>query len=101
LTPREMSSGEKQHRGTITKMGNGRLRWMLVESAWCIVRSRRAETWHLRRWTERIALRRGNRVALVGLARKLAGILYAMLRDGTVYTPPKMARPVAEPSVVR
>ena len=101
LTPREMSSGDQQHRGAITKAGNGRMRWMLVESAWCILRSRRAETWHLRRWTERIALRRGRRVALVALARKLAGILYALLRDGTVYASLKVAQPEAQESTVR
>lgn len=96
LTPREMSSGEKQHRGAITKAGNGRLRWMLVESAWCLLRNRRAGTVPLRLWAERIAKRRGQRVALVALARKLAGILYAMLRDGTAFDPLKFHRQVRE-----
>lgn len=44
LVPSERSSGEKQRRGAITKAGNGRLRWMLVESAWCILRNRRTQT---------------------------------------------------------
>jgi transposase len=44
LVPREMSSGEKQHRGRITKSGNARARWLLVEAAWAVWRSRRAET---------------------------------------------------------
>ena len=35
------------------------------------------------KWAERIAARRGKRIAAVALARKLAGILYAMWRDGT------------------
>ena len=30
-----------------------------------------------------MALRRGTKVGIVALARKLAGILYAMWRDGT------------------
>jgi hypothetical protein len=29
--------------------------------------------------------RRGKRIATIALARKLAGILYAIWRDGTVY----------------
>ena len=33
----------------------------------------------------RIAARRGKRVAVVALARRLAGILYAMMRDGTEF----------------
>jgi len=41
-----------------------------------------------------IALRRGKKIAVVALARRLAGILYAMMRDGTVYRPAPM-RPVA------
>jgi transposase len=87
LVPRERSSGEKQHKGRITKAGNSRARWLLVEAAWSIVRSRREETQHLREWTGRIALRRGRLVAIVALARRLAGILFAMWRDGREYEP--------------
>src|SRR5262249_36393866 len=43
LMPREMSSGEKQQRGRITKSGNARARWLLVEAAWAVWRSRTAE----------------------------------------------------------
>jgi transposase len=58
LVPREMSSGEKQHRGRITKSGNARARWLLVEAAWAVWRSRTAETAPLRAWAQRIASRR-------------------------------------------
>jgi transposase len=85
LVPREFSSGERQQRGSVTKAGNGRLRWLLVEAAWSILRSRRSSTEQLRQWTERIALRRGRRIAVVALARRLAGILYAMWRDETEF----------------
>jgi hypothetical protein len=36
-------------------------------------------------WAQRVALRRGTKVGIVALARKLAGILYAMWRDGATY----------------
>ena len=85
LTPSEKSSGEKQHKGRITKAGNSRARWLLVEAAWAILRSRREDTEPLRRWAQRIALRRGMKVGIVARARKLAGILYAMWRDGTAF----------------
>jgi hypothetical protein len=39
-----------------------------------------------------IAARRGKKVAVVALARRLAGILYAMLRDGTRYEPRRQKR---------
>ncbi len=35
----------------------------------------------------RIVARRGKHIAVVALARRLAGILYALLRDGTVFAP--------------
>lgn len=85
LVPSEFSSGERRQRGAITKTGNTRLRWLLVEAAWSIMRSQNPRTQELRCWTRAIAVRRGQRIAIVALARKLAGILYAMWRDGTAF----------------
>ena len=34
LTAREHSSGARQHRGGITRAGNGHLRWIVTEAAW-------------------------------------------------------------------
>jgi transposase len=91
LVPREWSSSEVQRRGHITKAGNSRMRWLLVEAAWRLAtHKKRPETQALREWTERIARRRGQSVAMVALARKLSGILYAMLRDGSAYDPAKL-----------
>jgi hypothetical protein len=39
-----------------------------------------------------MAARRGKKVAVVALARRVAGILYAMLRDGRAYEPRLKAR---------
>jgi transposase len=95
LIPSEWSSSEVQRRGHITKAGNSRMRWLLVQAAWCILRQRkRAETAALREWAERIAGRRGRSIAVVALARRLAGILFAMWRDGTVYDATKVRRPM-------
>lgn len=88
LVPREMSSGEKQKRGRITKAGNPRMRWLLVQAAWSILRSKKEESAALRTWATAVALRRGKRVAVVALARRLAGVLFAMMRDGTTYEAP-------------
>lgn len=88
LVPREHSSGEKQHRGRITKAGNSRVRYLLVEAAWSLMRTKQERARHLREWAERIAQRRGRSVAAVALARKLAGILFAMWRDGTDFRVP-------------
>jgi transposase len=87
LVPSERSSGEQQRKGRITKAGNSRLRYLLVEAAWSVLLSRKESTEELRAWAQRIAMRRGMKTAIVALARKLAGILYAMWRDGTTFAP--------------
>lgn len=87
LVPREHSSGERQQRGRITKAGNARARSLLIEAAWLILRGKRPDTAALRTWAERIAARRGKRIAAVALARRLARILYAMWRDEVPYRP--------------
>jgi transposase len=96
LVPSEKSSGERQHRGGITKAGNGRMRYLLVEAAWSVLLSRRENTEELRRWAQRIAVRRGMKVAIVALARRLAGILFAIWRDGTSFEPRRPVRAMAE-----
>jgi len=86
LVPSERSSGERQRRGGISKVGNSRLRSLLVEVSWAIMRNeKRIETRELREWAKQIADRRGKRIAVVALARRLAGILFAMWRDGTAF----------------
>lgn len=80
LVPREASSGERQHRGAITKTGPTRLRVLLVQSAWHIWRSPRGSG-TLHAWVRRLTERRGRRIAIVALARRLARILWAMWRD--------------------
>ena len=85
LVPSEHSSADRHRRGHITKAGNPRMRWLLVQAAWAALRSRRAEGAGLRAWAEQLAKRRGRRIATVALARRLAGILFAMWRDQTPF----------------
>jgi len=93
LVPGERSSGEKRRVGRITKAGNARARFLLVEAGWRILRSKSPETAALRGWARKIAVRRGNRIAVVALARRLAGVLYAMWRDNTPYNAAKLRVP--------
>jgi len=90
LVPSEESSGDKRLLGRITKAGNTRMRWLLVEAGWRILRSRTPETAALRTWALDIAHRRGKRIAVVALARRLAGILYSMWRDNAPYDDRKL-----------
>jgi transposase len=97
LVPREYSSGETQRRGPITKAGDSRTRWLLTQAAVSILRRCPPQADDLRTWALRLAARRGKHVAVVALARRLAGILYALLRDGTVFAsqPVRPPRPPA------
>lgn len=81
LVPSEYSSGDHRLRGRITKRGDARMRWLLVETAWRLLRSPNAALAGLKAWALAIAARRGKRIATVALARRVADILYAMWRD--------------------
>jgi transposase len=83
LAPSERSSADRQHRGGITKTGNRRTRGLLVQAAWVVWRDRHPDTALLRAWATRVAARRGKRVMVVALARRLATIVFALWRDGT------------------
>jgi len=86
LVPREDSSGTRRRKGAITKRGPTALRVLLIQAAWTIWRQRQGRA-ALHAWVERLAARRGRRIAVVALARRLARILYAMWRDGCDYRP--------------
>jgi transposase len=94
LVPRERSSGERQWRGAVTKTDNRRVRWLLVQAAWAYWRSRASAGTALRAWAVRLAARRGKQRAIVALARRLSGVLYAVWRDGSTFTP----RPALAPA---
>ena len=83
LVPREDSSAERRPRGHITKAGPSEVRSLLVQAAWACWRSTGSGT--LRAWTDRVAARRGRRIAVGGLARRLSRILYAIWRDQSVF----------------
>lgn len=83
LTPGERSSSDHKQNTSITKAGSTRVRWTLVQAAWAAMRSRGRHP--MLEWTTKVTDRRGKRIAVVALARKMAGILYAIWRDGTVY----------------
>ena len=100
VVPGERSSGDKRRVGRITKAGNARARWLLVEAAWRIAHSRSEDTLALRTWGAGIATRRGKRVAIVALARRLAGILYAMWRDGAAFDGREVRAPRPRPAPV-
>lgn len=79
LTPGEATTGFKERKTSVTKAGSSTMRALLVQAAWGVWRTK-AKT-PLGEWVHRLAERRGKKVAIVALARRLATILWAMWRD--------------------
>ena len=76
LVPLEDSSGSRRRLGHITKQGSSMLRFLLVEAAQVTVRS-------VPEWRSKylhLMMRRGRKIAKVAMARKLAVVLFWMMR---------------------
>jgi transposase len=86
LCPGENSTGGRQKLGSITKQGNPYARCLLVQAAWCVLRSRDTKD-HLVRWAHKTSQRRGRMRAAVAVARRLSRILYGLWKHGTYYDP--------------
>ncbi len=84
LTPRRFQSGEDDYSGHISKHGDALLRTYLFEAAGIILH--RVAKWSpLKAWGTRLAKRIGHKKAAIAMARKLAGILHRMWKDGTEF----------------
>ncbi len=82
LDPRVYQSGSAPARGgRISKQGSPAARWALVEAAWSVVQ----QPGPLRAFYERIRARRGNKIAVVACARKLAVLFWCLLSRGEDY----------------
>jgi transposase len=80
---RRESAGKVKDLG-ITKRGSGLLRWVLVEASWQLVR----RSSYGRGVYDALKKRRGSRRAIVAVARRLLGVMVALLRDGSAYREP-------------
>jgi transposase len=84
LVPRRYQSGEVDYLGSISKCGDRRVRTLLYEAA-NVMLTRNKGQLKLKDWAFAIAKRSTMRKARVALARRLAIIMHAMLRDGTAF----------------
>ena len=91
LTAGERSSGQTRRRTGIIKAGPSAVRHALGQGAWQLWRRRPEDP--MVQWARRIAERRNTQIAITALARKMAGVLYAMWRDGQPYRPQLAAPP--------
>lgn len=87
LTPRIYQSGGVTHLGRINRDGRMEMRKVLLQCAHTITRMKSYEAWPLKAFFERIRKRRGKKIAVVALARKLLTIAYGVLKTKRVYDP--------------
>lgn len=85
VVPSEHSTGDNAHRGSITRIGDKRLRSLLVEAAWISIRHDK----ELEQFYYRIKKRHhpaiGSRKAIVAVARKLTLRIYRVLKERREY----------------
>jgi transposase len=92
LTPTVYQSGNVTHMGHICRNGRHEIRRVLLQCAHTVARMKNFESKPLREFFERIHKRRGKKIAVVALARKLLTIAYGVLKAET-YFDPKMLSP--------
>jgi len=85
LVPRVYMSGDTVRYGRITKRGNGYLRALLVQASWSIAWSKNGGK--LKERYDYMTKEKGisKKKAVVAIARRLAELLYVLMRDGTKY----------------
>lgn len=102
LVPSVYQSAGKQHHGHITKHGSPHIRRMLVQVAHVITRTGTNST--LKRFYMRVRARKGAKIAIVALARKVLCILYHLLinremfQEESLNSKPKRSRRVGSSS---
>lgn len=84
LTPRQHQSGESEWIGGVGQTNDPLLRSYLYEAAGVLM-TRVQRSCPLKAWAWRLAKRIGWKRASIAVARKLAIILHAIWRDGTVF----------------
>jgi transposase len=87
--PSEHSSGQKISHGRITRQGDTETRWLLIQSAWTLIRCKKegdSRGSALRKKFYRIAMKEKNtKKAIMAIARRLARIVYGVLKSTTPY----------------
>jgi transposase len=85
LVPRVDISGTLVKYGGITKQGNGYLMALLVQAAWALIRSKGGGALRERYWYMTEGKGLGKKKSIVASARRLAELMYTLMKNGTEY----------------
>jgi transposase len=100
FVPRLDYSGTIQRHGHITKRGNGYLRGLLVQAAWTMTFSKKGGALHTRYKYYTLCQEASKKKTIVSIARKLAELMYSVLRNKTIYEVRKWDGPKDKPAVI-
>ncbi len=89
LTPKVSQSADKLVTGSITKQGSKHVRRMLIQVAHAISKTKNSK---LKRFFLRILAKKGNKKAIVALARKVLCILHHLLVNREKYQDTEMSK---------
>lgn len=81
LVPRISQSGFHAYYGRITKLGNPFVRWSLVQASYRIIRIEAS----YKKWVDHLSYKSGKKKAIVAMSRKMATIVYAVLKENRPY----------------
>lgn len=81
IVPRVSNSNETEHRGRITKRGSKIGRTTLVQCTLVAIRY----SSYLRRFYERIKLKKDSGKAIIATAKKILGIIYNTLKNDWIF----------------
>ena len=89
LVPEVQNSGNEDsdtnHTGSITKNGDSMMRYLLVQAAQAMMRSKTDS--ELKQFAKRIEAKKTNQIAAVACARKLAVVMHTLWKTGREYEP--------------
>jgi transposase len=85
LAPRENSTGGKARLGKISKVGNERIRQLLVVGVMAIIQRAKPDNKKVSPWLLNLLSRRPKKVVAVALANKMARTAWAMMMSGESY----------------
>lgn len=96
IVPSVDQTGEQGARlGHLTKEGPAVLRRLLVQAAQTAIRGKQLQETRWRDWFYKVKKRRGGKVAIVGLARKIAEVCYSVASHQETWDPNRLRRTAA------